>query len=133
MSRMMGAGAVVAAGLAILGCESEGGSGTPPAISGLTASATTIEVGKQQNVTLGFSFEDPDGDVAKAHVDIRMDGVAPASVEAAVASASGVAKGAGQVIVALLIPKAGQVTLRLSVIDTAGNDSNTLETTVTAQ
>lgn len=131
-----GAGAaILAAGLALGGCEAEDGAGggTAPEISGLTSSATTVEVGKQQNVTLGFTFADPDGDVAKAHVDIAIDGVAPAAVEAAVAQAAGVNQGAGQVIVALIIPKAGEVTLRLTVIDAAGNDSNTLETKLTAQ
>lgn len=125
----------LAALLVLAACESESatGGGTAPTISNLTVDATTIEVGKSQNVTLSFDFTDPDGDVATAHVDVTVDGVAPLGLDSPVQQSAAATVGKAMVIVALGVPKAGPVALHVTLEDAAGNVSNALDATVTAQ
>lgn len=133
MRRMAWVG--VLAVVALGACETDGSSdpGTAPTISALTSDKTTIAVGSQQNLTLGFQFTDPDGDVTTAHATITIDGVPPASAKTAIQGASGQTAGAGAMIVGIIAPKAGEITVKVELEDAAGNFSNELQTKVTAQ
>jgi len=117
-----------------LACSSDTSSGSPPALTDLTITQTSMEVGKQVTLDGMASFEDGDGDIASLQGEVTIpDGRSQALASQPIQGASGVTKGPIKVLVALVPPAAGEYTLTLWVRDQAGNDSGRLSKKITAK
>ncbi|MEO1273535.1 MAG: hypothetical protein AAFX99_36075 [Myxococcota bacterium] len=107
---------------------------TAPTISNLSYSPDTIAVGTSVNIDLGFDFSDPEADVERFAIDMTgPSGVVIPAITGPVTGASGLSAGSLRVLLALNAPVAGSYAFTLVVEDSAGNTSNGLSGTLTAQ
>ena len=115
-----------------LGCG--GDEGTAPAISDLTLQTTSGAVGVQATISGQFTFTDPDGDLESFSVEVTApNGQSQTLGPQPIQGASGLTTGPVGLAVVLNPPVAGDYALAVWVTDGAGNDSNRLDATFTAQ
>ncbi|MBI5477669.1 MAG: hypothetical protein HY906_02370 [Deltaproteobacteria bacterium] len=120
------------AGLLSAGCSED--TGTAPAISDLTLQTTTVTVGQQATVSGQFTFSDPDGDLESFSVQVTAPtGLSQTVGPQAIQGAAGVTAGPITLAVVFNPGVAGDFVLDVWVVDSAGNESNRLTSTVTAQ
>jgi hypothetical protein len=116
----------------VAGCGED--SGTAPAISDLTLQTTSVVVGQQATVSGQFTFSDPDGDVESFSVTVTAPTGASQTVgPQAIQGAAGVTDGPVALALVFNPGVAGDYVLEVWVTDGAGNESNRLTGTVTAQ
>jgi hypothetical protein len=104
----------------------------PPSVSMLVYSPMTIPAHQSVTVSGTFRFEDPNGDVATAHVAITAPGRERQETPS-VAIQGSARQGAAQFAVALQDPVPGTYGFDVWVRDRAGNDSNVLSGSVLVQ
>jgi len=131
---------LLALGLAVLmlgvacGDEDEESSGTAPAIDSLVYAPDTLTVGTASVIEATFNFADPEGDVDMFVIEVNPpDGVVVPAIQGATAGTSGLTAGALSLMLALNPPVAGNYDFTITVMDSAGNTSNGLSGTLTAQ
>jgi ABC-type amino acid transport substrate-binding protein len=119
---------------ALLGAGCSEDSGAAPTIGDLTLQTTSVVVGQQATVSGQFTFSDPDGDVESFSVTVTAPTGASQTVgPQAIQNAEGVTDGPVSLAVVFNPGVAGDYGLEVWVTDSAGNDSNRLTGTVTAQ
>lgn len=125
---------VVAAASLQLACASETSSGSPPVLTDLTITQTSMEVGKQITIDGIASVEDSDGDIASLQGEVTLpDGRSQALASQKLQGASGVTKAPIRVLMAIVPPSAGEYTLTFWVRDEAGNDSGRMSRKIPAK
>jgi hypothetical protein len=108
--------------------------GTAPTISDLSLQTTSVTVGQQATVTGQFTFSDPDGDLESFSVEVTAPtGLSQTVGPQAIQGAAGVTDGPISLAVVFNPGVAGDFVLDVWVVDGAGNESNHLTGTVTAQ
>jgi hypothetical protein len=110
------------------GCAADDEGGTPPSISDLSLSPTSLSTGQQNVVTGTFAFEDDDADVLELDVDLELpDGTRQSLPATDVQDSAGDAVGTITLTLAIVPPSPGRYTFQLWLVDAAGGESNRLE------
>ncbi len=129
---------LIAIAITIGGCGSTGApavpAGTAPVVSDLKLATTTLTVGKTETLTGTLKFVDPDKDAKTLKGEITLSSGQKQALPGS--DAQGVnGAGEGTVILGFMfnLPTAGSYTLALWMADAAGNESNHLTATLTAQ
>jgi hypothetical protein len=122
---------VLLASLLAVGCGED--KGTAPTISDLTIQTTSVTVGEQVTVSGQFTFSDPDGDLESFSVEVTAPtGLSQTVGPQAIQGAAGVTTGPVGLAVVFNPGVVGDYVFAVWVTDSAGNDSNRLSGTVTA-
>jgi len=118
------------------GCADDGGGdpGAPPTVSNLALTPETVTAGSLVTLSGTMRFSDPDGDVALLVSELELPGGATQpGPETPVAGAAGITTGDVPFQLALQTSAPGALTVRVWLVDTKGNPSNTLEAVVTVE
>lgn len=137
----LGMALLASASASASGCAStandanDGGSaaGSAPIIRAFTLSTTTLTAGKLETLSGEFTYEDVDADVSQFEITIKAGAQTSTLPKSAVQNAGGMKSGKAAVAIALQVPQAGPVEVRLIVTDSAGHSSNELRVSLTAQ
>ncbi|MCB9736431.1 MAG: hypothetical protein H6745_27960 [Deltaproteobacteria bacterium] len=135
MNAVHSTAATLALAPAVAGCADDAGDpGTAPTVAGLTVTPDHLTAGQVVTLSGSLTFDDPDGDVALLASElVTADGATADGPEAEVAGAAGLRSGTVPFAFALASGAAGTLTLRVWLVDAAGNASNALETTLTVE
>ena len=104
-----------------------------PVISALTFSPTTVTVGQSSMVMASFMFSDIDGDVKESHTSLTTPSGDTQMFDPTPLSASGAKTGTISATLTLTLPTAGKYVFVITLVDEAGNESNAVTGTLTAQ
>jgi len=119
---------------ALLGGCSDEDPGTAPAISDLTYDPASGTAGAQVTITGQFTFSDPDADVESYTIELAGPGNLAQTIGPQVLQgAAGQTSGSVGITLILTPPVAGDYTFDVWLSDVAGNESNRLTGTYTAQ
>lgn len=108
-----------------------GANGTAPTISELTLDPATAPRGVATDVTASLRFVDPDGDVELGHVALMLGGQTQTLPPVTVQNVAGVTEGEVLLLLRFQPPTTDPIEVDVWLSDNAGNDSNTLTTTLT--
>ncbi len=119
----------------LLACSSDDGStsGSPPNVTAVTITPTSVAVGKAVTLTGEFQFEDPDGDLSQFSLTMKMGAQSTTTPKGAIQNVAGQKSGKGIFAASLVAPQAGDVEVALTLYDAGGNASAAFTTVVTAK
>ena len=107
---------------------------TSPMIADLTYSPMTVTVGQQFTVSGTMTFDDPDGDLAQLGIEVTSPGGMRQTLPMADLQGTGtMTEGTLTFAITSILPAAGSYGFSLWITDDAGNQSNRLDGTLTAQ
>lgn len=130
MKRLLLLGSLAFAALSSTACDEED-KGSAPKISGLELSPTTVEVGATANVTATFAFVAEDADASEVEIVLTAGGQS-VELSTEIMGAEGQSEGQASVLLVVQAAVTGDVGVELTVVDTDGQRSNTLEGTLDA-
>lgn len=115
-------------------CATDEDDGTPPSISNLSFTPTSLKTGQQNVITGTFAFEDRDADVLELDIELELpDGSRESLPATDVRDSAGDIVGTVALTLAVVPPTPGAYAFELWLVDAAGGVSNRLEGTAQAE